>query len=184
MKTINKFLLEKLIINKNSKAKTHTKYPSELVKLPVCDFGDSIVLKNQTWKELVLPNTNYVIYNDMYRGAHPHFNTTDDFVCSICAFEDDYEDFDPAKDILYASDDLKEILKWYFEYLGIYRMPNEDNYEDWVDEYEHDFKGCIDDGKVLAEIYCGIDTYYNKPKFTNIDYKKDLDEILKTYFDI
>ena len=182
MKTINKFLLEKLIINKDIKAGVQQ---TELVKLPVCDLVDYIAYLNKTWKELELPTTSYIIYKDKYRGNMPHFSTIDDFICSICYFNDDYEDFNPSKDILYASDNLKEILKWYFNYIGIKELPTKDNIDEWVSKYENAFLNkSNDNGQVLAKIYCGIDTYYNNPKYKNINYKTDLEKMLKNIFDI
>ena len=186
MKTINKFLLEKLIITKNTKEKKyHTPYPSELVEIPVCDFENSIAYKNQVWKELVLPKTTYIIFKDKYRGDKPHFQFTYDFIMGLCAFEYDYEDFDPTKDILYASNDLKEILEWYFNYLGIKELPTKNTIENWDRTYESNFmRKSNDNSYIMAEIYCGKDKYYDNPDFKNFNYKSDLEKILKTYFDI
>lgn len=186
MKTINKFLLEKLVITNNSKVtKKQLDCPSEIVKIPVCDDENNIVYKNTIWKELELPTSPYIIYKDKYRGDKPHFNTTDDFITSICLFEDDYEDFNPSKDILYTSNDLEDILKWYFNYIGIKELPNKNNIDEWESKYGDNFLDKTNDnGHVMGEIYSGIDTYYNNPKYKNIHYKTDLDDILKTYFDI
>jgi len=186
MKTINKFLLEKLVFNKHTKAKNNypNDYPSESVKIPVCSYDDQIAYKNQVWRELELPITTYVIFKDKYRGDRPHFQFTYDFVMGLCAFEDDYEDFDPTKDILYASDDLKEILEWYFNYLGIKELPTINNYDDWFDTYEINFRKSNDSAYVMAEIYCGKDNFYNHPDFKNLNYKTDLENILKSFFDI
>lgn len=186
MKTINKFLLEKLVITNNSKViKKQLDYPSEIVKIPVCDYENNIVYKNTIWKELELPTSTYIIYKDKYRGDKPHFTTIDDFIMSICFFEDDYEDFNPSKDILYTSNDLKDILKLYFNYIGIKELPNENNIDEWESKYENAFLNkSNDNGHVMGEIYSGIDTYYNNPKYKNINYKTDLYDILKTYFDV
>lgn len=184
---IPKEVSEKLVITKNTKEKKYnTPYPSELVKVPVCDFENQIAYKNDVWKELELPITTYVIFKDKYRGDRPHFQFTYDFVMGLCAYEDDYEDFDPTKDILYASDDLKEILEWYFNYLGINEYPTINNYHDWFDKYEYNFMGkkSIDNCYIMAEIYCGKDKYYNHPDFKNLNYEIDLEKILKTFFDI
>ena len=65
MKTINKFLLEKLVITNNSKVtKKQLDCPSEIVKIPVCDWENEIAYKNNVWKELELPTTKYVLYKD------------------------------------------------------------------------------------------------------------------------
>ena len=184
MKTINKFLLEKLIINKHSKSKNNypNDYQSELVKVPVCDYENQIVYKNKIWKELELPTTKYVLYKDKYRGNCPHFNDTSDFIINMCAFQDDFEDFNPAEDILYASNDLQEILGYYFKYYGITEMPNEDNLDEWSRKYKSDFKTSNDNLYAMGESYCGLYDYYQGYK--EINYKSDLENILKSFFDI
>ena len=64
-------------------------------------------------------------------------------------------------------------------------LPTKDNIDEWVSKYENAFLNkSNDNGQVLAKIYCGIDTYYNNPKYKNINYKTDLEKMLKNIFDI
>ena len=114
------------------------------------------------------------------------------------AFQDDYENFDFKKDILYSSNDIKDIVEWYF--INIFKMDKKDfpdNYEDiddWYDYITHDSsinkKSGLDNLYVLGEFYMGLDYYYNEERYKKstgkyINYnnpKEMLEKIVKAYF--
>lgn len=198
MKTINTFIIEKLKINKDSKKVYNA--PTFKIELPRCEdpYNDEFDLNGPTWKTLELPQHNLVIYNDFYRGQRPHLTDICDLVGTIMAFQDDYENFDFKKDILYSSNDIKDIVEWYF--INIFKMDKKDfpdNYEDiddWYDYITHDSsinkKSGLDNLYVLGEFYMGLDYYYNEERYKKstgkyINYnnpKEMLEKIVKAYF--
>lgn len=188
MKQIDLYLIEKLKINKDVNNASSKMYGIDWVKtdIPVCDWDNEVIHKSKVWKTLEMPKSTYVIFNDMYRDGHPHLADTGDFFSAICFAQDDYEDFNPKKDILYASNDLKEILEWYFNYLGIDEFPkDEDDLNDWEDKYyDNTLKHRINDNlHVLGEFYLGIDNYYDNCKEFTFS-KNELLEQVGSYFDI
>ena len=128
-----------------------------------------------------MPKSTYVIYNDFYRFNLPHLADTGDFLINMCWNQDDYEDFNPKKDILYASDNLKDILEWYFKYLKIDEFPrNEDDLDEWEQKYSYNNFKINDDIRVLGEFYLGIDNYYDGYE----EFTFDKDEIEKQLEDL
>ena len=179
MKQIDLYLIEKLKINKYTGS---DKYGIEWVKadIPVCDNYDQIIYKSKVWRTLEMPKSTYVIFNDFYRFKRPHLADTGEFLVNMCWNQDDYEDFNPKKDILYSSDDLKDILEWYFKYLKIDELPNVDDLDEWEEKYSNKNFKINDSIRVLAEFYLGIDNFYD-------DYKEftfDKDEIEKQLEDL
>lgn len=186
MKQIDLYLIEKLKINKDINNSSSKMYGIEWVKvnIPVADYD--VIHSNQTWKTLEMPKSTYVIFNDMYRDGLPHLADTGDFITSMCYAQDDYEDFNPKKDILYASNDLKEILKWYFNYLGIDELPkDEDDLDEWEDKYyDNTIKHRINDNlHILGEFYLGIDNFYDDHTEFSFD-KKEILNYLRAYFEV
>ena len=154
---------EKLVINSKSKLNETNVY-----KIPVVDFHANDIDINNVWKELRLPEKQFVIYKDKYRRNHAHFATFDDMLTSIMYNEDDFEDFNVKDDILYASDDLKEILNWYFKNIYNIEAPTKKiNRNDWIHRVDNTY--AYDQPAVLFDIYIGDDDYYNGPgiKFNN-----------------
>lgn len=175
MKQIDLYLIEKLKINKYTSS---DKYGIEWVKtdIPVCDSYDQIIYQSKVWRTLEMPKSTYVIYNDFYRFNRPHLADTGDFLINMCWSQDDYEDFNPKKDILYASDNLKDILEWYFNYLKIDEFPrNEDDLDEWEQKYSYNNFKINDDIRILGEFYLGIDNYYDDCE----EFTFDKDEIEK-----
>lgn len=180
MKQIDLYLIEKLKINKYTSS---DKYGIEWVKtdIPVCDSDEQIIYKSKVWRTLEMPKSTYVIYNDFYRFNLPHLADTGDFFVNMCWNQDDYEDFNPKKDILYASDNLKDILEWYFNYLKIDEFPrNEDDLDEWEQKYSYNNFKINDDIRILGEFYLGIDNYYDDCE----EYSFDKDEIEKQLDDL
>lgn len=115
MKSLKEYLIsEKLKINKDVKEELMS------VPIPKCEDGDwSSADANNIWKTIKVPFKKYVIFIDIYRFDHAHFAVLSDFLCQLTGFQNDYEDYTPDKYILYASDELDDIFKWYAKYLDI-----------------------------------------------------------------
>ena len=171
MKTINTFLIEKLRLDKNT-FKNHSNnigadVTFKSVNIPKSDIDDYVVHMSSTWKTFKLPESRYIVFKDKYRNDKYHFQTTIDFIQSLVLCEFDYEDFNPHDDIIFASNDLQEILEWYFEYMGINEMPTEDNLEEWADKYQKYFNSSNDNINILADIYVGNDKYFDDAHIVN-----------------
>jgi hypothetical protein len=112
---------------------------------------------------IVLPKHQYFIYNDAYRGL-PHLASMDDMLLTIgSTWENDFEDLDPHKIVIYSSNSHKEILKWYFEEFFNVPVPkkNED-IEEYIDKHEYKFykngkRKVCDEIYKLCEFYLGED---------------------------
>lgn len=184
MKQIDLYLIEKLKINKyTSSYISSDKYGVDWVitDIPVCDSDEQIIYKSKVWRTLEMPKSTYVIFNDFYRLNRPHLADTGEFLIHMCWNQDDYEDFNPKKDILYASDNLKDILEWYFKYLKIDELPrNEDDLDEWAAKYDNINFKINDDIHILGEFYLGIDNYYDDYKeftFDKDEIEKELDDL-------
>ena len=185
MKQIDLFLIEKLKINKDTKPQ----YSGDdidwvKVNIPKCNSYDGVVNMKETWKTFELPKSTYIIFKDMYRGHYPHFADTGDLLGHFCYNQDDYEDFNPKKDILYASNDLRDIMQWYFKYLEIDELPkDEDDIDAWADKYEDTERKMNDNLAVLGKIYLGVDDWYDGYKEYTWS-KKEIEKDCGTYFDL
>ena len=186
MNSINTFLIERLKINKNTgldtgSASSDSKIQYVDVHIPVVEEADTAYM-NETWRTLKLPKAKYIVFLDKYRSDHPHFADLEDFIMQLCWCQDDYEGFNPDKDILFASNDLHKTLEFIFDYLNI-DYPDEDNLDEWSDEYDtRDIRLQIEDNiSVLGQLYVGEDNAYNDVKIINYD---DLESILDKYFTI
>lgn len=176
MKQIDLYLIEKLKINKYTGSDKYGIIEWVKTDIPVCYSDEQIIYKSKVWRTLEMPKSTYVIYNDFYRFNRPHLADTGDFLINMCWSQDDYEDFNPKKDILYASDNLKDILEWYFNYLKIDEFPrNEDDLDEWEQKYSYNNFKINDDIRVLGEFYLGIDNYYDDCE----EFTFDKDEIEK-----
>lgn len=131
MKSLREYIIdEKLHLNKDIKINDLEKIK---IDIPKAEYG-SLDESYKIWKTIEFPKKKYVIYDDPYRNNKMHFAGLGDLIGEFIFFQDDYEDWDPTKKIYYASDNLKEILKWYFEKL---ELPLEAfDKEDYTDAYE------------------------------------------------
>ena len=131
MKSLREYIIdEKLHLNKDIKINDLEKIK---IDIPKAEFG-SMNEPYDVWKTIEFPKKKYVIYDDTYRNNKMHFAGLGDLIGEFIFFQDDYEDWDPTKKIYYASDNLKEILKWYFEKL---ELPlNAFDTDDYSDAYE------------------------------------------------
>lgn len=106
------------------------------ITLPNYEAWDSKLSEAEPWKTFKFPVAKYVVYKDAYHGDALHFATIDDMVRNISMFSDDFEDFDPKKDIVYASDNFKETIDWYMKKLGIdlkkVKVESDDELEDAI----------------------------------------------------
>ena len=181
MKSINQFLLEKYLIDIDSDyEKDDINYVN--VKFPIYNYSYGTVEHGSCWKKLKLPEAKYIIFKDKYRYNKIHFSDIGDFIYSVASAQDDFENFNPDKDILYASNDLKDIMEWYFTYTGLKDFPSKNNIDEWVSKNESKFESkCIDNLKVIAEVYLGIDNWFNNVKeYTKKEYN-NIEEIISSY---
>ena len=126
MKSLKEYLIaEKLKINKDVKTELMS------VPIPKCDEDGSwsVSDSNKIWKTIKVPFKKYVIFIDRYRFEHAHFAVLSDFLCQLTGFQNDYEDYTPDKYVLYASDELDDIFKWYAKYLDIEGLDSEHEIE-------------------------------------------------------
>lgn len=113
MKTLKDYILqEKLHLNKDLKVDEYV-----TVDIPKIDENSSKAI-DEVWKSFEIPNKKFVVFSDYYRNKSYHLAETVDMLLSIWWGEEDFEDFDPKKDILLSSDDLKEITEQYLDLIG------------------------------------------------------------------
>lgn len=117
MKSLKDYiLLEKLVINKDIANKKET------INIQIPKVKNDCIPSDENWeiwKTIKLPKKKFVVYNDSYRSNKMHFADLGDLIGEFIFFQNDYEDWNPDKEILFASDDLNEILEWYFKKLNI-----------------------------------------------------------------
>lgn len=165
-----KHIIEKLKISKNNR---NNNYDTVSVDIPVPDTG-------KLWKTLELPKYKYIIYNDKYRGDLPHIAMVDDFMCQVMLLQDDFEDFNPAEDILFASDDKIEIMKYVFKNILKVDMPKQnEEYFEWEERVDCKNGNRICDGLYFI-FYClmGSVEIDSPVYFKN---KEDMEDILNTF---
>lgn len=155
MKTINKYLLEKLHINKNIK----TANKNIVINFYAFDSDKGIFNRDHTWKTLKFPVAEYVIYKDNYRGSKAHLATFTDMLYNIYLFEDDFEDFNPNDDIIYYSNDPKDIVTWYLKNILNVNLP--DKYKDTEDWYNNEFT--VEKNRKIADNFYILGEFYNDP---------------------
>ena len=120
MKSLHDYIIqEKLKLN--SDIVLSSKWDGNTVNLdiPVVDRNEGEIDEEDIWKSVNIPDAKFVIVKDGYRANKVHFMVIGDFLLQLLLFQDDYEDFNPSKTILFASDDLDEIIHWYCDYLKI-----------------------------------------------------------------
>ena len=155
MKQINTYIIEKLQLNKN--IKVNQDYELDIPKVP---DGDTSEISDDTWKIVNIPKAKYMIYIDKYRGRKYHFASVGDFISQLIYFQSDYEDFDPNKDIVFASDSFQEAFDWYIDKLGIKKELdncNSDNIDEIIKELNGNKKirNSHDGGEFFAKTYIG-----------------------------
>lgn len=171
-----KYLVEKLKLKNVRNKKT-----SILIDIPKCDWGK---MSDETY-QLELPNKKYFIYKDYYRNKRVHLASIDDMCVNFGMFSSDFEDFNPTKDILFASDDEKEIAEWYIINVFNYNLPNSnDEWDDWYSNLDEEkTKYPYHDSKYfIFNLFFGEDEmnvfYDDKKQFDS----KILKDILSEYF--
>ena len=164
MKTIDKYLIEKLKINKNSFN------PNFKFNFPVVDTDKCKIYADQTWKSFSMPDGQYVLYKDKYRSNMIHFANVLDMFISMAWQQDDYEDFDIKNDIIYASDDIDDILEYYITNIMELDLPSKKYdeqekqkfVEKWYDRKQMNSSRTkpYDNPEVIYDFYVGQDTDY------------------------
>lgn len=161
MKTLQESLQDKLVCGKHLFEKLKIKksldnHPKK-ISIPIVNHNDGIIYKDKEWKEITLPKEEFVIYMDKYHSNVPHLAHIDDFLFQMMQFQDDYEDFDMNKDILFASNDEQEIAEWYIkDYLKLELPENNGDTEDWVDSQKTN-KRIYDSLSFIHDVYLGYD---------------------------
>lgn len=145
-----KHLFEKLKIRKST---------NKTISIPVISINDGVIYKNKEWKEITLPKEKYVIYVDKYRRNIPHLGYIDELLFNMMQFQDDFEDFDINKDILFASDDEQEIAEWYIQdYLKLDLPENDVDTADWYNQNFGKSKHKIYDNlSFIHDLYLGYE---------------------------
>lgn len=161
MKTLKESLEDELICGLNLFEKLKiNKGKNTNVKIPTVDIDNSVVHTNKIWKEFKLPIERFLIYKDKYRGNIPHLSSLDDFIYELMLFQDDYEDFDITKDIIYTSNDEKDIVEWYikeFLKLDLPERNDDEDAADWVNSTPNNLQRICDNLGFLYNTYLGYD---------------------------
>lgn len=159
MKTLKESLQDELLCGKHLFEKLKIR-KSKKINIPTTDIENSTISTENVWKSFEMPEGKYVIYTDMYKGNYPHIATVDDMVAQMMFWQDDFEDFNFNDDILYSSDDEKDIIKWYCKNHLKCELPDANKYET-VDDWENSFDkntnntGSIDSNEFLYNVYNG-----------------------------
>ena len=151
MINLNQYINEKLQLNKN--IKVNQDYELDIPKVP---DGDTSEISDDTWKIVNIPKAKYIIYIDKYRGRNYHFASLGDFISQLIYFQDDYEDFNPNKDIVYYGDDLQDVFNWYVNKLKINKyLDNNLEWEEIAKEINDNVKTTQDSGEFFARVFLG-----------------------------
>lgn len=172
MKTLQESLQDELVCGKQLFEKLKIrKTINKPISIPIVSYEDNIIYKDKEWKEITLPKEEFVIYMDKYHNNVPHLAYIDDFLFQMMQFQDDYEDFDMNKDILFASDDEQEIAEWYIkDYLKLELPEDNGDTEDWVKSQKTN-KRIYDNLSFIHDVYLGYDHINNDLQLnkTNIE---------------
>lgn len=157
-----KHLVEALKIKSRSKianGKEKNYFPTVTVEIPDVEDFTYIDFDNIQGK-IEIPDTKYVVYKDLYRQGQIHLSNLEDMYINISSwYKDDFEDFDYTKDVLYASNNLRDIARWYlFTFLKLPK-PGEDEFETGL-EYENAYSNLVtqdiyDSIAVIFDFYIG-----------------------------
>ena len=175
MKTLRDYIiLEKLKLNKDIVA-TNGK-----IKIPVVT-EDTTVKQDEIWETIEIPDGEWVIFRDQYRSNKLHFAEVVDFLTQVAICQEDYEDYNPDKVIVYSSDDFEDAFDWYCKKIGIPSNFKNLSKEELVDKFENIVLPCCDtedffigvlSGEMIEDDFydsrCNIDLkdiYSNFPEF-------------------
>lgn len=160
MKTLKESLQDELLCGKHLFEKLKIRKSKNIINIPTVDIENSKILTDNVWKSFEMPAGRYVIYTDMYKSNYPHIATVDDMVAQMMFWQDDFEDFNFDDDILYSSDDEKDIIKWYCKNHLKCDIPDAKKYET-LDDWEKSFDkhtnntGSIDSSEFIYNVYNG-----------------------------
>ena len=179
MKSLHDYLIqEKLKLNGN--IVLSSKWDGKTVKLdiPIANRDTGKIDEEDIWKSVNMPDAKFVIVKDAYRHNKPHFMVIGDFLFQLMMFQDDYEDFNPSKTILFASNDLDEVIHWYCEYLKIdSSIFNLEDYGDIQTELENDSKVDYDKTCDSIEFFARLITSDKDEKWNEKDLSSGLEKI-------
>ena len=139
------FISEKLNLNGNISyqfdlsKKRGTGVKDRKFEIPKYNGGDIDI--DTIWKEVKVPDGEWIVYLDQYRGKKPHFTHLGDFLTQLVIAQEDYEGITPDKVILYSSNDLDDAFEWYVNYLGfesILKMDDDYEIKEYLNKVEYD----------------------------------------------
>ena len=164
------------------------------IEVPNTDFVNMTMKPLDDWKTVKIPSTKYVVYADKYHRSRWHLATTFD-MCMMTACYADYEDFVPENDIILASNNIKEIIEAYVEFVlekgnaindiddAIIYLQNKDAQDDFTDimsANRYASSKAYDSWGAIHSIYHGDELLYDINPFD----AKDLYNELDTVFDV
>lgn len=175
-----KQLFEKMVYS--SKTAVNKKYVR--IEIPFINMAEEIHEKDNIVGKIDVPNKKFYVYIDAYRFKRPHIDSSVDALCQIATFWDDYEGFNPDKDILYAADTLKDVVKWLMNYYKLY-IPKSDNDEE-REKFEESYENVetnrginiLDSNDFLYNAYFGHDSLDTYDEVSEKNFKDRLHEYI------
>lgn len=158
MKTLKESLEQEIICGKHLFEKLKIRKSKNIINIPT--VNDNTISTKNVWKSFEMPEGKYVIYTDMYKMNYPHIATVDDMVAQMMFWQDDYEDFNFDDNILYSSDEPKDIIEWYCENHLKCDLPDANKYKtlgDWEKSFNENTNntGSVDSIEFLYNVYNG-----------------------------
>lgn len=169
MQNITTFINEALRIKTGIK-NISTGETSEYISIDMPDCEDFCVNFKKIIKTIKFPRKRFFIYHDYYRGKMAHLGSLEELVVNMCLNQVDFEDFDITKDILFASNDLKEIAHWYLTSFLSLPEPDPKMFDDG-DEYLKFCERKIKQKKYYDNISVLFDFINNNVEIDAIDIK-------------
>lgn len=179
-----KQLFEKMVWN--SKTASKTKKDEVTIKIPFVDMGEEIFEIDNIVGEINVPNKKYYVYIDAYRYNRPHIDSSIYALCQIALFWNDYEGFNPDKDILFSANTLKEVVEWVMKNFNMY-IPKSDDDEE-REKFNESYKLAekktnisnfiLDSEEFLFNAYFGLDSLDEHDEVSDKIFKTELKQYL------
>ena len=188
MKTLKDYIIsEKLKLDANIKMSEKLdipgKYDTVKINFPYIDWGGPGEAKTGIWKTMTIPTAKYVVFSDKYRADKMHFGEIGDMLISMAYNQDDYEDFTPNDDILYASDNFYDVFNWYCKEIGInvnkYRGMEAADIKNDISKLKNKH-WAYDDSEFFTNVITGE---WKKGDFNNynFDFSNDFEDEINSY---
>lgn len=180
-----KQLFEKMVWN--SKTAQKTKKDEVSIEIPFIDMGEEIFEIDNIVGEINVPNKKYYVYIDAYRYNRPHIDSSIYALCQIALFWNDYEGFNPDKDILFSANTLKEVVEWVMKKFNMYipKSDDDEEREKFNESYELAEKNAtrsnnfiLDSEEFLFNAYFGHDSLDEYDEVSDKIFKTELKQYL------